>query len=288
MRPFLVATLVLVVCFALPLYQLVRFALASDLYSHVILLPLVSAYLIRQQPVSRDPTGEPLPKIWAFILLIAGLAVGGWYLSIALSAVEHVPQNELALAMYSFVLLFWGLACWFLKRQTLRELAFPLGYLIFMAPFPLAVEAGLETLLQHGSAYAAHAMLELTGMPVMRTGTAFRLPGFSMEVAPECSGIRSTLALFLVSLIAGQLFLRSPWRRAVLAAAVLPLALLRNGLRVFTIGELCVRIGPEMIESWIHRRGGPVFFLLSLIPFSLILYFLWKSDRSRSRPPSSS
>lgn len=288
MRPFLAATVILLLCFGFPLYQLVRFALGSELYSHVILLPFVSAYLIWQRPPTRDPSGGPLPKIWAALLFAAGLGLGGWYWSVVLSATEHAPQDELALAMYSLVLLFWGLACWFLKRQTVRELAFPLGYLIFLAPFPVIVEHGLETLLQHGSAYTAHAMLEGAGMPVMRSGTAFRLPGFSMEVAPECSGIRSTLALFLVSLVAGRLFLRSPWRRGVLAAVVLPLALVRNGFRVFVIGELCVRIGPEMIESWIHRRGGPVFFLLSLIPFSLILYFLYKSDRPRPGPSTSS
>lgn len=67
-----------------------------------------------------------------------------------------------------------------------------------------------------------------------------------MEVAPQCSGIRSSLVLFITSLIGGYLFLRSPWRRFALAAFVLPLALLRNGFRVFVLGQLCVQVGPHM------------------------------------------
>jgi len=89
--------------------------------------------------------------------------------------------------------------------------------------------------------------------------------------------------LFITSLVAGGLFLRSPWRRAVLTLAVLPLALLRNGFRVFTIGQLCVRIGPQMIHSPIHKQGGPLFFALSLIPFFLLLLWLRKSENSSTR-----
>jgi exosortase/archaeosortase family protein len=54
---------------------------------------------------------------------------------------------------------------------------------------------------------------------------------------------------------------------------------LRNGFRIFTIGELCVHIGPEMIDSPIHHKGGPLFFALSLIPFFILLTWLHRSER---------
>jgi exosortase C (VPDSG-CTERM-specific) len=148
-----------------------------------------------------------------------------------------------------------------------------------MVPFPTPVHIAIETFLQHGSAAVAYAFFQVSGMPVFMDNLYFQLPGFDMQVAPECSGIHSSLALLITSLAAGQLFLRSPWRRAALAAFVIPLALIRNGFRVFTIGQLCVRISPDMIESWIHRQGGPVFFALSLIPFSFVLYYLYRSER---------
>jgi exosortase/archaeosortase family protein len=61
---------------------------------------------------------------------------------------------------------------------------------------------------------------------------------------------------------------------------VIPLALLRNGFRVFVLGELCTHIGPQMIDTPIHHQGGPLFFALSLIPFFLLLVWLRKSERS--------
>jgi hypothetical protein len=41
-----------------------------------------------------------------------------------------------------------------------------------------------------------------------------------------------------------------------------------------------VHIGPQMINSYIHRHGGPIFFILSLVPFLLLLLLLSKSDLS--------
>ena len=64
---------------------------------------------------------------------------------------------------------------------------------------------------------------------------------------------------------------------------MIPLGLLRNGFRVFTIGELCVHIGPQMINSPIHHKGGPIFFVLSLIPLFILLIALQKSERARGK-----
>lgn len=161
----------------------------------------------------------------------------------------------------------------------MRALAFPVGLLIFIVPIPTFLMDWTTSFLQNGSALAAYGMFVLTGMPVAEDGLILHLPGMNLEVAPECSGIHSTLSLLITSLLAGYLFLRSPWKRALLSMAVVPLALLRNGFRIFTIGQLCVRIGPEMIHSYIHRRGGPIFFALSLIPLFLFLILLRRSEQ---------
>jgi exosortase/archaeosortase family protein len=109
------------------------------------------------------------------------------------------------------------------------------------------------------------------------------LPGIVIQVAQECSGIRSSLVLFITSLLASYLFLKSPWRRAVLVSLVIPLAILRNGFRILVIGLLCVYVGPQMINSVIHHRGGPLFFALSLIPLFLLLWWLRKGKRSEAK-----
>lgn len=287
LRRFALTGLLLLAAFALPLYHLVRFALGSELYSYIVIVPLVSGYLVWLDRQRLSPSGARLHPAFAAGFLITGIILLARAWLVHRSGSVGAPVDALAFAMYAFVSLLAAAACLFIGRTGLRTLGFPLAFLIFLAPLPTAVETGLEHILQHGSSWAAHRFFDLAGMPTYREGTFFQLPGFSMQVAPECSGIRSTLALFLTSLVAGQMFLRSPWKQTLLAAVVLPIALLRNGFRVFVIGELCVEVGPHMIHSWIHRQGGPVFFALSLIPFSVILYLLFRSDR-RSVPSAQS
>lgn len=279
MRRWLATTVALAVVFAWPLYDLTRLSLHSELYSHALLIPIVSAYLVW---LKRDdlPLHPATRRNGALILLVCGLLGLAAYAAIRLSAAKMAVESRLFVGMSGFLLGFTGVCAWHFDRRTLRSVAFPLGFLVFMVPMPTFVIDGIEVLLQHGSAWAAFAMLKLTGTPVLRQDLMFQLPGITLQVAPECSGIRSSLALFITSIVGGYLFLDSPWRRATLAAFVLPLAVLRNGFRVFTIGELCVNMGPHMIESWVHRHGGPFFFALSLIPFSLVLFLLTRQERN--------
>ena len=78
---------------------------------------------------------------------------------------------------------------------------------------------------------------------------------------------------------AGHLFLRSPWKKTALALAVIPLGIIRNGFRIFTLGMLCVHVNPNIIDSPLHHRGGPIFFVLSLVPFFALLFLLRRSER---------
>lgn len=278
LRGLAIASGVLVVLFAWPLYELVRHSLRYDLHSHIVLVPIVSAYLVWTArktipivPAVDRRIGLAVASAGLLPLMVCGL--------LALSQAKVARDDWLALSTLAFLLGFWGICGWYLGRRTLRAVAFPLAFLLFMIPLPTAATNALQTLLQHGSADVAYAMLLAAGTPVFRQELVFQLPGIILEVAPECSGIRSSLALFITSIVAGHLFLRSPWRRLALAALVLPLALLRNGLRVFTIGELCVHVSPDMIDSFIHHQGGPIFFALSLVPFSVVLLWFVRAER---------
>jgi exosortase C (VPDSG-CTERM-specific) len=269
-------TALLVLCFGPQLCELVRRALHSDLYSHIPLVPCISAYLISLKRRELALDSEKARK-WAVIPLFlgAGLLAGYWWA--ARSGWKPKPDDYLALMTLSFLLFLWGGGFLFLGLQTLRRVVFPAAFLIFMVPFPVLARQGIETFFQNGSAAAAHPLFWATGMAVLRQGTEFHLPGFALEVAPQCSGIHSSLVLFITSWLAGYLFLKSPWRRAALALAVIPLALARNGLRIVTIGQLCVHVSPDMIDSPIHHHGGPLFFALSLIPLFLLLHLLRRS-----------
>lgn len=283
MRNLTVPALILLLAVSLPLYQVGRFALQSHLYSHLILIPLISVYLLWLKRSHFQVWERPAPRAWVVAFSALSLICLTGCILMLNSSEPSSPQDLLALEVYALAFFTAGWACLFLDARVLPSTIFPIGFLFLMAPFPVVIETALENFLQHASAVVAHGIFSLVGTPVLREGTYFHLPDFNMEVAPECSGINSTLVLFIVSLVAGQLFLRSPWKRGILALVVLPIALLRNGVRIFTIGELCVHVGPHMINSYIHRHGGPIFFAASLVPFILILLSLLKSDRSAAQ-----
>jgi len=281
-RGFLLAITVLLICFCKPLYDLARFAEGSELYSYILLIPFISGYLLWLRRPNLPGPSEPARKLG--MLLCAG---GSVMLAFYLFTIRSVPglntEDALAWTTFSFLLFLFGVSASFLGRNTLRSEAFPIGFLIFMVPLPVLLMDWIVSFLQYSSAATANVMFKLIGTPVFNNGVEFKLPGMTLLVAPECSGIHSTMVLFIVSVIAGYLFLRSPWKRTFLTLVVIPLAILRNGFRIFTIGELCVHVGPHMIDSPIHHRGGPIFFALSLVPFFLLLYFFRRSDSRKLR-----
>jgi exosortase C (VPDSG-CTERM-specific) len=277
-----VETILLAVCFSRPLVDLLRFTFNSELYSYIPLIPAIGAYLIWTE--RRKMTMEVVPsRLGASIGFIIGAvcASAAFLGSRAGWAITH--QDYLSLMTLSFLCFFWG-ACLALPGwKIMRDAAFPAAFLIFAVPMPTVWEAHIDTFFQYTSAYTAKAFFTLAGTPSLLRDLQIDLPGFSLVVAPECSGIHSTLVLLITGLLAGYMFIRGPWLRAILALSIVPLAILRNGFRVFVIGELCVHISPTMIDSPIHRKGGPIFFALSLIPLFLLLVFLRKRDLNESK-----
>jgi exosortase C (VPDSG-CTERM-specific) len=267
----------LLLLFSKPLYNLFAFSLHSQLFSHIFLVPFISGYLVFLKKHLLRTADSPSRGL-SFVPASAAIGVMLLYEVQARHRSFANPEDPLAWTTLSFVLFFlW--ACQFALGKTIvRGLAFPLGFLVFMVPFPGWMTGAIESFLQYASAMGAQVLFSATGMPVIRDGLRFLLPGMRLEVAPECSGIHSTLVLFITSVIAAHLFLRSPWKRLLLCLAVIPLGILRNAIRIWVIGNLCVHIGPQMIDSAIHRRGGPLFFAGSLVPFFLLVWALRRSD----------
>lgn len=281
---FLAATFGLALCFSLPLLRLLHLAVSDDLYSDIPLIPLVSLYLLwlrhKNLPNRFETTLEP-----SLLLVGTGFLVVTvhWLIS---RNVSLSNEDDLAFDIFALLLLFTGICFIFFGKKVVGAAAFPIALLIFMVPLPAFLRNKIETFLQYGSALCADGFFQFSNVPIFRTGLDFHLPNCTLQVAPECSGIHSTLVLAITSLIGGWLFLRSPWKRVILLLAVVPLALVRNGFRIFIIGRLCAAYGPQMLDTPIHRHGGPLFFVLSLIPFSLLLLFLRKTELNNSDSPA--
>jgi len=259
--------------FSKGLVDLVVYVARSNLHNYILLVPVMSAYLIYDRRDRLPQTHSSSPG-WGGALMIAGLTA----LFFALTLPRSAAGAHLSLLAASFVCLLAAGGFFFLGRSWMTAAAFPFAFLIFIVPMPDAMADALETASKLASTEAADLFFNLTGTPVLRDGTVFQLPNITIQVGQECSGIRSSWVLVITSLVAANLFLKSPWRRAALVAFVIPLGILRNGFRVWTIATLCIQYGPRMIHSVVHRRGGPFFFALSLIPLFLLLWWLRRGE----------
>ena len=277
---FLIFVGVLTLIFGYDLWNLCRAALDSDLNSYIVLIPFVSLYFFYIDRFNlRKEYSSSIG--WAILPLTIGLTTICLLLSGYLR--PGSLNDRMSVVTLSYVCLLWAGGFAFLGRRWMASAAFPMFFLIFLVPLPDQAVQTMETGLKVASAEAASLFFGISGTPAFKTGPIFQLPGFTIEVAQECSGIRSTWVLFITSLVAAQLFLTKPLSRFVLAALVLPLGILRNGFRIMVIGLLCIHIDPRMIHSPIHRRGGPIFFALSLIPLLLILWLLRRRELAGSK-----
>jgi exosortase C (VPDSG-CTERM-specific) len=277
---FAAFALCVTLAFAVPLFGLVRYSFTTELYSHIILIPFIAFYLVWLRRREALPTISSSPALAVIPLALALVGLKEAFFSATIPATRP-PEDYYALTTFTYLAFCWAGALWFLGGKFLRSFFFPTAFLIFMIPMPTFLRHGVEVFFQHGSADAAALLFGATGSTVFRDGLIFSLPGITIQVAEECSGIRSSYVLFMTSLLAGHLFLRSPWRRTALTLFVIPLALIRNGFRIFTIAMLCVHVDPSMINSRIHKNGGPLFFALSLIPFFAFLYWLRRGERRK-------
>jgi len=259
--------------------SLIRHAAAKELHSHILLIPFVVGYLAS---LHRDelPVFHRGSRVGAFVLTLAAGILYLYPINVGIS--DWSINDQLARSVACYVLLLVAGGFLFLGTPWMRVLAFPFCILLLLVPLPDLAAAWLEDFLMRGSAVLAEWSFSLAGTPVYRTGQVIQLPGTTLEVARECSGIRSTLVLFITSLMLAQLILRRPWHRALLVALVIPIGILRNAFRVFVIGSLCVHVGPQMIDSWIHHHGGPVFFAVTLAP--LLILAAWMRHRERENP----
>ena len=263
-----------------PLTRLILYAARSDLHSHIVLVPFITAYLLYLQ------RGRPSP---AYRTSIGGTVIVG---GIGIAAVAAVIEwrnslsinDGLALMALAFVSLVAAAGFLFLGSKWMASKTFPVAFLIFLVPLPDAAVNWLEKASVLASAETAALYFNLAGTPLVRNGTVFKLPGIVLEVAQQCSGIHSSWVLFITSLLASHFFLKTRWRKIVLVAFVIPLGILRNGFRIAVVGLLCVHVGPHMIDGIIHRRGGPFFFALSLVPLFLLLWWLRRQEQQLNLP----
>jgi exosortase len=241
-------------------------------YSHIIAMPFLTVFLLW---VDRRTIFATVGRSGYGAAILASGIVASWIPS----ALDIARETAWALSIVMMVATFAGAFLLCYGTGAFRKAAFPLLLLILMSPMPPSVLQSVIRFLQVTSAEATAVIFQLLGVPLYRDGFLFSLPGLNIRIAEECSGIRSSMALFILSLVSGYLFLRSAWARSALVVLAIPLAIVKNAVRIVVLSLLAIHVDPSFIGAGsVHRNSGIPLFAVSFAIMGLMIWLLQKSE----------
>ena len=248
-------------------------ALERDAYTHILLIvPLSVALIYLERNTLRVPIERSVGA--GTSLLVTGLlitVVAEW---------GAATPNDVRLSLNILALVVWwlGSVIFCFGTRAFRSFLFPLCFLFLIVPIPESALNWTIEWLQQQSAITARIMFRVAGVPVTRDGIMLSIPGLDIEVARECSSIRSSLILVITTMVLAHLLLRTWWRRSLLIAVAIPLSFVKNGFRIFVISELGTRVDPGFLDGQLHRQGGIVFLSLAIGAVAALLWALRRTE----------
>jgi exosortase len=264
-----------------PLQRLAALSLdtSNSHLSYIPLIPFISAFLIFS---SRETIFSELRS--STFSGAATLFLGGLLYYAGLRLALNPDERGWSLALLTAgVIAFWlGGFLLAYGSTAFKAALFPLLFLSLAIPMPDRVLNSVVVFLQKGSAEVVAILFALTQTPVFREGTVFVLPGVAIEVAEACSGIRSTLGIVIITILASHLLLRSNWKRAALVIAVIPISLLKNAVRIVTLTLLAVHFDMGFLTGSLHNGGGFLFMGFGLALMYPVLAILSRTEKNQS------
>jgi exosortase D (VPLPA-CTERM-specific) len=221
-------------------------------YSHGIMIPLLSAFLIwRQREQLRT---LPFTSSWfGPLLILVGLVMR----FIGQMSTMHTLDN------YAFLLVLYGLVVTLVGPVVFRRLWMPLLILVFAVPLPSVFNNALSVQLQLLSSQLGVWVIRAAGISVLLEGNVIDLGSYQLEVAEACSGLRYLFPLMTLAFIVAYLFRGPMWKRVTLFLASIPITIVMNSLRIGFIGITVEHWGSGMAEGALHDFEGWVVFMLS-------------------------
>jgi len=162
---------------------------------------------------------------------------------------------------------FYGLSALWIARSAVL-------FLFLLIPIPNVLAERIILFLQERSADVALWLFRIFNVPVFREGVVLHIPTLDLAVAEQCSGIRSSMVLFVTTFILGELLLHSFSSKLLLMASVLPIVIFKNGMRIVTLSLLTVYVDRGFLHGWLHQSGGMVFYVMGLAMIILIAKLL--------------
>jgi len=266
-----------------PIVNTFALSLHKDAYTYILLvLPVFAAMLYLDRQAIRTVAVRNIP-------------VGSTFLAVAIATTifTHISYAAVLSADVLLSISMLALAVWWIGTfvfwfgiHASRLAWFPLCFLFGIVPLPQIWLDAIVSSLQYTSASAAHMLFAVVGIPVFQSGNILIIPGLTIQVAQECSSIRSTSTLILTTVVLAHLLLRSPLWKIIVVVAAIPLSIAKNGLRIWTIAMLGTRVDPGYLTGGFHHHGGVLFFAIALLVIAALLWLgrRWEGNRQFGKP----
>jgi exosortase len=273
---FLFLTFICIAMIYDPLQAHIRGYTGDDSHAYIILIPFISAYLVYEKRAEISSVSPTYSLITGMPPLLMALAL---FLYIMHSKLAFSSRDYASAVTFSGVIFWIGSFLLIYGVSIFRTIWFPFLFLTFLIPLPTSILNGMVAALLYGSTVLVDALFRVTGIPFVREGFVFRLPGVAIEIADQCSGINSSFALFIIGILATHLFVKTKWKKAVAIASIIPIAMVKNAVRIVSLSILAVYVDEQiLIDGFLHRSGGFVFYVPAL---ALILTITWLLGRTK-------
>jgi len=244
---------------------------------HGMLIPFVVMILVwvKRKELAAQPTGWWSSGLW--------LVAAGLFLHLA----GYIIQQP-RLSIIGMLTGFLGIMGMVWGPKFVKAILFPYFLLIFCVPLgelgvPLTLP--LRILVATIVAGIAHAGL---APDLIRQGTQLfdDQHTFAYDVAPACSGIHSLVAMLALAIIYGFLSFKAPWKRLLMVAAALPLAVVGNVVRLcFTI--MVAEMFGQKAGKAVETNAGFITFAVAIGCVILLGRWLEKSEvQTAAEPPT--
>jgi exosortase len=239
-------------------YTMIMFEEPLEDMKHGWVIPFVSLYALwkMRKDISKClSAGQPswLGLLWTCLFLVLA-----WF---------GARGQQSRIEQLSLIGLFWSVPYTFWGGRMAKLLLFPAGFLLFTVPISSFLDFFTMHLRMFSSSMAT-GILNGFGMEIERSGTALfsRTPGgeFSVDVADPCSGIRSLFAMMALTAAYAHFTLKSPLQKWALFACSLPIAMIGNMFRIFSICLVARFFGQEIATGFYHDYSGFVIFIIGV------------------------
>ncbi|MDX1765035.1 MAG: exosortase/archaeosortase family protein [bacterium] len=227
---------------------------ADPNYGHGMLVPLLAAFLVflKRREISRI---EPDPSSLGLLVVLLGV----------IQYLVGVVANELFTTRSSLIVVILGMLLTLWGKRGARTLLLPVLYLIFMIPLPYIVYNAVAFPMKLFATQWSVFFLDLLRISAYREGNIIHLPNTTLEVANACSGLRSLMSLITFGVVFAYVAQKTKLTRAILIAAILPIAIVANIIRIIVTALLAHYKGPETADGFLHDASGAIVYTVATL-----------------------